>query len=129
MMQTPRRRESGRPPTAQFAPRPRHKQVKTPIGFWRSRREPDLPDPHDFVDETWDPREREAVIAHLDAGAVDVRWLGPSPCRFCGRPNGSADLTDGTYLWPSGLSHYVREHGVRLPEQVVDVMLGRGAQA
>lgn len=95
----------------------------TRVGFWRSRHEPDLPDPHDLVDDAWDPRERDAVIAHLEAGTVAVRWLGPSSCRFCGRQNGSADLTDGAYLWPSGLAHYLRDHAVRLPAEVVARML------
>jgi hypothetical protein len=106
----------------------RYSPGTTPVGFWRSRQEPGLPDPHDLVDVDWDAREREAVIAHLEAGAVVMRWLGPSNCRFCGQQNGNADLTDGTYLWPSGLAHYLRDHGVRLPPPVVDRMLGRGQQ-
>lgn len=28
-------------------------------------------------------------------------------------------MSDGTWLWPEGLSHYVREHGVVLPEEFV----------
>ena len=36
-----------------------------------------------------------------------------------GEQNGSGERSDGTYLWPEGLSHYVREHSVRLPQSVV----------
>ena len=25
------------------------------------------------------------------------------------------ELTDGTYVWPTGLLHYVDEHAIRLP--------------
>ena len=33
--------------------------------------------------------------------------------------NGAGEFSDGVYVWPEGLSHYVREHSVRLPEMVV----------
>ena len=40
-------------------------------------------------------------------------------CRFCNEFNGTGELTDGTYVWPEGLAHYVTEHNVRLPEGFV----------
>ncbi len=30
---------------------------------------------------------------------------------------GDSDLTDGTWLWPQGLVHYVEVHGVALPDE------------
>ena len=36
---------------------------------------------------------------------------------------GSWDLTDGTWVWPQGLSHYVEVHGVVLPEEFVSHVL------
>jgi hypothetical protein len=32
---------------------------------------------------------------------------------------GSRELTDGLWIWPEGLSHYVRAHGIILPEEFV----------
>ncbi len=32
---------------------------------------------------------------------------------------GSKELTDGFWIWPEGLSHYVRAHGILLPEEFV----------
>lgn len=29
---------------------------------------------------------------------------------------GSRDLTDGTFVWPEGLAHYVERHDVKLPD-------------
>lgn len=29
---------------------------------------------------------------------------------------GHRDLTDGVYVWPEGLAHYVKAHAVRLPD-------------
>jgi hypothetical protein len=45
--------------------------------------------------------------------------MGMSPCRFCGIDNGYSEMSDGPYLWPSGLDHYVDEHDVRLPAEFV----------
>jgi hypothetical protein len=32
---------------------------------------------------------------------------------------GSCDFTDGVWVWPEGLSHYLRIHSVRLPEEFI----------
>ena len=40
---------------------------------------------------------------------------------------GSWDLTDGTWVWPEGLAHYIEAHGVILPEEFVDRALSRAA--
>ena len=32
---------------------------------------------------------------------------------------GTQDLTDGTWVWPEGLAHYVRVHGIALPDEFV----------
>ncbi len=92
----------------------------TRIGYWRSAREPQWPDPVEFVDDTWDPEERRFVVEYLKGGSR-TPWLqmGFSTCRFCGQWNGTLDLTDGVYVWPEGLSHYLSDHGVRLPEAIV----------
>ena len=41
--------------------------------------------------------------------------------------NGNLDLTDGVYLWPEGLAHYVREHDVRLPDEFTEHVRRRKA--
>lgn len=48
------------------------------LGYWRSREEPDLPNPHELVDEEWDPAERTLVVAYLESGTVSARF-GDSP--------------------------------------------------
>jgi len=90
------------------------------IGYCRSDHEPWWPDAHDFVDAEWDANVRRMVADHLDA-ATPTPWefAGYSDCRFCGEPNGTGERTDGTYVWPEGLAHYVTEHNVRLPEEFV----------
>ncbi len=46
--------------------------------------------------------------------------MGPSMSRFCGEAVGSLELSDGVFIWPEGLAHYVEEHGVRLPARFVN---------
>lgn len=35
---------------------------------------------------------------------------------------GSKCLTDGNWVWPEGLAHYIEAHEVRLPDEFVDGM-------
>jgi hypothetical protein len=92
--------------------------VLTVIGLWSDRAEPYWPDPKDFVDEQWNEIERAEVVRALRSGRQVRQFRGESTCRMCGQLNGASEVTDGTYLWPDGLAHYVSEHSVRLPEQV-----------
>ena len=78
------------------------------------------PDASDFVDADWDEEERLDVGVYLKHGLVARAWMGYSPCRLCDeRTNGNLDLTDGVYIWPEGLAHYVLDHHVRLPPEFV----------
>lgn len=95
------------------------------IGYWRSEAEPHWPDPRDLVDEGWEAGERDRVASYLSTGICPWVQAGISTCRLCDRPNGSAELTDGVYLWPEGLAHYVRRHSVRLPAEVVEHIAAR----
>lgn len=88
------------------------------IGYWRSDVSPDLPHPRGLVDESWASDGRDLVVAYLRGGLPVLHAVGFSPCRMCDlAANGSADLTDGNFLWPEGLAHYVEHHDVRLPAE------------
>lgn len=91
------------------------------IGYWHREYAPQWPNPRDFVDETWDASEREMVASYLASAPILANaYRGLSDCRLCGVSNGSEEYTDGAFLWPEGLSHYVGEHSVRLPRRVID---------
>ena len=79
----------------------------------------ELPAPQELVG--LDPR-LASVADYLDHGVIHERYRGMSWCRFaCGEWHmGSCDLTDGVWLWPQGLSHYLRTHSVLLPEAFID---------
>jgi hypothetical protein len=78
----------------------------------------------------WDAEERAAVSRYLRGGRTLASFPEVSFCRFaCGERNmGRHDLTDGTFVWPDGLVHYVDTHDVRLPERFLAHVLARGAE-
>lgn len=62
----------------------------------------------------------EQVAAYLRNGKLYEQYRGLSWCRFangCSEKHvGSSELTDGYWIWPEGLIHYVEVHRVSLPE-------------
>jgi hypothetical protein len=93
------------------------------------RRHP-LPNPACLVWAGWGPAELPGVLAYLRAGQEWIRFNGWSYCRFgCGIDPialGDRDLTDGVWVWPEGLAHYVETHSVRLPDEFIDHMRSQG---
>jgi hypothetical protein len=79
-----------------------------------------LPWPGDLVDVVQDYRILERVALYLDNGYISARYRGWSNCRLCGEHVGSKDKSDGVYVWPDGLSHYLRIHKVRLSDEFVE---------
>jgi hypothetical protein len=99
------------------------------IGYWRSENDTSWPEPAAFVDRDWDKTERGLVASYLSAATVVVTYMGYSHCRLCSKKdNGDSELTDGVYIWPDGLKHYVTEHNVRLPRRFVEHVLDRLAK-
>lgn len=64
------------------------------------------------------------VADYLDSGVYAGGYRGYSQCRICMKLNGSRELTDGTWVWPEGLSHYVRDHSVTLPQLIIEKACG-----
>ena len=98
------------------------------LGWWFSPFAPaTLPRPQALVGGL-EPAARAAVLGYLRAGKTLVTFPEASFCRFdCGETAmGSKDLTDGRYVWPEGLAHYVERHDVRLPEAFVAHVRERG---
>lgn len=104
------------------------------VGFWRdhadprvkiqySQNAPTLPWPGDHVDPSWDPKEREAVLAHLATPTESSSYRGSSSCRLCGKSNGLQDHGDGVWVWPQGYEHYVKDHLVKPPQVFIDYVL------
>lgn len=93
------------------------------IGLWIE----DLKDQCYFPPQAFvgglDPSDKEMLIEYLTQGEIYEQYRGYSWCRFgCGADGpemGSCELNDGEWVWPQGLSHYIREHDVRLPDSFI----------
>jgi hypothetical protein len=100
------------------------------IGWWLERLDDrELPAPQELVGEL--PSEvRTKLVDYLGSGLPLIWHEGYDWCRFvCGIENskmGSRDLTDGIWVWPEALAHYVEAHRVVLPSEfMTHAMSGR----
>jgi hypothetical protein len=105
------------------------------VGYWKAPADriangERFPDPEQLVRPDWCVAEREQILAYLRAGQTYAQWRGLSHCRFkCGVSDwemGSRCLTDGVWVWPEGLPHYLEHHCVRLPDEFVENMQVNG---
>ena len=95
------------------------------VGYWSGETSPGWPNVDSFIDTEWDESERHAVVQYLANGTLARTFMGKSSCRICGIENGYGEFSDGTYLWPTGLVHYVEAHAVRLPGEFVEHAMKR----
>lgn len=102
------------------------------IGYWRTTSRalcdtPDgLPEPNSLRSDKRDFENAiDKVLNYLADGSEFVHWRGLSYCRICGDSSvamGSRCVTDGIWVWPEGLPHYVNNHGIDLPKEFVAEM-------
>lgn len=94
------------------------------LGYWKSSLTDSYALPQHF-EAPLDPAVRERLVVYLNAGHMVNQSRGHSSCRYgCGN-NGSAERTDGEWVWPEGLSHYVEVHNVALPREFIDHVSSR----
>ena len=112
----PTRRPAGNGDRAPERPDPHAGAPLVEIGYWSTPWDPGRPHPDAFLDPDWSQEERQQVLRYLAEG-IPLPWdQGPvETCMYCGAVLVVEELTDGTYVWPMGLMHYVLEHYVRLP--------------
>lgn len=96
------------------------------LGFWceMGRKGNQWPHPRLLVSKRlWSAETRATVVKYLRNGTVVRSDLGYSSCRFrCGIRDelmGGDNLSDGGWMWPEGLAHYVEEHDVVLMPKFV----------
>ena len=104
----------------------RHIALKA-VGYWWSHpkyrfpKNDRFPDPTLLICPNWCAGERKRIAVYLRAGRTYAQWRGLSYCRFeCGISDadmGSRCLTDGEWVWPEGLVHYIACHKTRLPDE------------
>ena len=92
----------------------------TAIGYWDSHIKDDFIWPQEIVSDN--VKYKEEIAEYLKNGNTAIQWQGHSGCRICQKTLGSKCLTDGKYIWPEKLEHYVIEHNVQLPEKFIKHM-------
>lgn len=99
------------------------------IGYWFNDLAPSTYPRPQLLRGKWRARDRARVVAYLRGGSTFESYRSGTSCRFaCGIPSralGRRDLTDGVWVWPEGLAHYVEAHSVRLPERFLRHALER----
>lgn len=100
------------------------------IGYWHEAGRTDpWPHPRILVDRRWEEKNRSAIVGYLKGGLVTAAYAGFSTCRFLDCPLGmnadrvivgTTEQTDGVWIWPEGLAHYVEHHFVRLPDELIE---------
>jgi hypothetical protein len=81
--------------------------------------------PRHLVDPGWASAEQPQIVRYLSEAPAIAHFCGLSYCRFGCGANGSAERSDGVWVWPEGLAHYLDRHDVRLPEDFVAHMRSR----
>lgn len=99
------------------------------VGFWNGHTEERFIDPSLLIDDEWEKDNRGKIITYLKGFLRIHHQMGYSYCRFdCNSgsrfdPNmGCAEQSDGIWIWPEGLVHYIEDHNIRLPPEFVDTM-------
>jgi hypothetical protein len=98
------------------------------FGFWGpTDDEPSNPSIRDFIDPKWRPSDKNRMIEYLVNCPVAVAsCAGYSNCLLCSeRAEIGCFQSDGTWLWPADLAHFVSEHSVVLPQRFVEHMRNR----
>jgi len=95
------------------------------IGYWSDQYEKGVTPA--YLCGKYDPQIKEKIVSYLKSGIRGTEFLGYARCRFeCEYSNtsqlGNTDMTDGNWMWPEGLSHYVDKHNLLLPPKFLDHM-------
>lgn len=94
------------------------------FGLWKMSEA----DPHqvplfsDVVDASWNPPDLGDLLDYLKRCPVALACgMRPAKCPYCEdlllEPG--TQRSDGLWVWPSSLAHYVEKHHVRLPDRMV----------
>jgi hypothetical protein len=98
------------------------------IGFWKNGECHRYPQPQWLVQHGWHTEDLDRIVAYLRSGNEYLSEMGYSYCRFancsdkCADKNGVSSFTDGEWMWPEGLAHYIEKHSVILPEEFISTM-------
>ncbi|RZS99729.1 hypothetical protein [Aquimarina brevivitae] len=63
----------------------------------------------------------DQIINYLDKGGKVSTVSSKRQCEFCGKIAGSINYyTDGNWVWPEWLKHYISDHAINLPNIFIE---------
>lgn len=67
-----------------------------------------------------DYHDLDLIINYLENGGKIVTMASKEDCKLCGEVAGSRNyFTDGKWIWPIWIKHYLVQHKLKLPEQFI----------
>ena len=99
------------------------------FGVWRETDADDVAFPvrAELVDTCWKPEDIAQLLGYLNQAPVAITSLLPhGNCTLCGDDTGDPGRwhSDGVWLWPGRLGHFVEKHSIRLPDEMVEHIRG-----
>ena len=90
------------------------------IGRWiSSLNDSEYPPPHELVGE-YDRTIQQKIVDRLNNGHVLHVYRGFATCLFrCNYSEAYTKRTDGHWVWPCDLAHYVETHSVLVPPEFI----------
>ena len=94
----------------------------TLIGYWSDdTKKARFIHPAKLAGFGWEPENKRAMLAYLRKGVRIRAFLGYSWCRITGKSGdympemGSAEFSDGRFVWPEALAYYLENFDIELP--------------
>jgi hypothetical protein len=81
----------------------------------------DLPSVFSAVDPSWEPDDKDQLVTYLTQTVVVEATTWMTTCPLC--PSELPTLnyqSDGVWLWPQSLAHYVVWHSVVIPDRFAE---------
>ncbi|HEY1187308.1 MAG TPA: hypothetical protein VGE74_06600 [Gemmata sp.] len=80
-----------------------------------------LPNIHFAIDPFWEPDDKGGLMAYI--AQAPINWVSTPSCRCLLCESKLPQIcyqSDGYWVWPRSLSHYLYWHSVVLPERLVE---------
>lgn len=87
------------------------------IGYWSGEFTTGYIWPQEIASRRQIYKDVSRINSYLKGGYPAIHWKGLDHCRICKETLGSKCMTDGVWMWPEGMEHYVVRHNIRLPEE------------
>lgn len=92
-------------------------------GIWADSDDPtsEFPSLQSAIDRSWNQPDKGQLVRYLSQAPIAVAGGAIMTCRLCtSQVPMTTFQSDGIWLWPKGLVHYVVQHFVVLPDRLVE---------